>query len=398
MKKTEFLKSHKSPYISTFSAGIVASIFGCTGPMLIIVNAAANMNLTLNQTVSWVFAIYFMGGLLGICLSLRYKMPISGAYSIAGAAMILNSGQMFTFNEMVFTYLVSGIIILLVGISGYKEKVIKLIPMPIVMGMIAGVLTKFCINMILAVGNNVIIGVIILLVFFIALRYVPKIPPILFALFAGMIFSFLVNDSIFSESNLEWILPSIYLPSISLDAIIKISIPLSILILGSENTQAIGVLISQGYKPPINTMTIFSGIASILAALFGGHAANIAGPMTAICASPESSPDKNYRFMASVINGIIYLIFGIFASISIGIIKLIPSNIIAILAGLALISVLMKSYKDTFCSSNFKMGGLFSFLVALSGINIFGITSPLFALITGLVISFIVETSDFKNI
>ncbi|SCZ82066.1 benzoate/H(+) symporter BenE family transporter [Acidaminobacter hydrogenoformans] len=389
--------SQNSLKLGTFTSGLVASVFGCTGPLLIVINAANKMLLSTEQTVSWIFSIYFFGGLLGVILSLKYKMPISGAYSIAGAAMILNSGQIYQFEEMIFGYLISGLIIFLVGISGFKENIIRHIPLPIVMGMIAGVLTKFSINMVTTISNNLIMGGIILISYFIAMRFAPKIPPIILAFLSGIAYVVLSNEFSISSVSLDWMMPAIYIPKISFDVIFVISVPLSILILGSENTQAIGVLIAQGYKPPINSMTIFSGIASMVASFFGGHAANIAGPMTAICASPESSLNKNDRYMASVVNGIIYLVFGIFASVSISLINSIPNSVVIILAGLSLISVIMKAYNSSFCSPNFKLGSIFAFFIALSDLKFYGITSPIFALLVGVVVSSIVESSDFKQ-
>lgn len=45
---------------------------------------------------------------------------------------------------------------------------------------------------------------------------------------------------------------------------------------------------AEEYKPPINFMTIISGVGGILAGIRGGHHANIAGPLTAICSSDQA--------------------------------------------------------------------------------------------------------------
>lgn len=60
-------------------------------------------------------------------------------------------------------------------------------------------------------------------------------------------------------------------------------------------------------------MATLSVIGSIIASLFGGHAINIAGPMTAICSSEKSEP-KEGRYVAAVVLGVIFMTFGIFAS------------------------------------------------------------------------------------
>ena len=47
------------------------------------------------------------------------------------------------------------------------------------------------------------------------------------------------------------------MPAFSLDAIVSIGIPLALLIICSENAQATGVLMAQGYNPPNNAMAIY---------------------------------------------------------------------------------------------------------------------------------------------
>jgi benzoate membrane transport protein len=51
-------------------------------------NAAKQGGFTDGQTVSWLFAIYAMGGLSCIFMALRYRLPISIAFSIPGAVLL----------------------------------------------------------------------------------------------------------------------------------------------------------------------------------------------------------------------------------------------------------------------------------------------------------------------
>ena len=75
-------------HVHTVSAGLVAAIFGCTGPALIIIGGATSGGLTYVETISWIFAVYFFSGLLGMFLSFKYRQPIAGAHSIAGAVLV----------------------------------------------------------------------------------------------------------------------------------------------------------------------------------------------------------------------------------------------------------------------------------------------------------------------
>ena len=95
----------------------------------------------------------------------------------------------------------------------------------------------------------------------------------------------------------------------------SIGIPLALLIICTENAQATGVLMAQGYKPPNNAMAIYGSIVGLIGSFFGAHAINVAGPMTAIC-SAEEVGKKESRYAASVVNGVLFSTFGLFAAMS----------------------------------------------------------------------------------
>ncbi|KAB3529693.1 benzoate/H(+) symporter BenE family transporter [Alkaliphilus serpentinus] len=383
--------------IKNISAGLVAGIFGCTGPALLIINAAQNLKLSKFETSSWLFAIYFFGGIIGIVLSTKYKIPISGAYTIAGSVLLLNNVSNYNYNELTGAFLVSGLTIFIIGISGLKAKILKYIPLPIVMAMIGGSLTRFGIGIVNSAKELPLLGAITLATFLIAPKFTKRVPPVLFALIIGMITSVIMQTVYLSNLSLNLALPVIVQPKFNINAIFSIAIPLSILILGSENAQAIGILFSQGYKPPVNAMTVASGLGGIAASLFGGHAANIAGPMTAIFSSEEAGNSHTDRYKASIINGIIFVVFGIFSSVALGFVTAFPRALMNIIAGLSMIGVLKRSYKDAFSVEMFSNGAFFSFIIALSNIQILNISAPLWALFVGVMISLVSEHHDFYN-
>lgn len=374
--------------MNNITAGIVAGMFGCTGSALIMINVADNLGLTAQETTSWMFAIYFFGGLIGLILSLIYKMPISGAYTIAGTLMLLNV-EGYKLTEFSGAFLASGIIILLVGVMGLKEKLLKVLPLPIIMGMVGGSLTRFLLTLIEPIGAAPILAGVVVISFLLLPKIFKKVPAILLALGAGIIFSLITKDLYLTDIATDFISVKMVRPEFNASAFLSISIPMSILIMGSENAQAMGVLISQGYKPPINSMTIASGIGTILASLFGGHAANIAGPMTAICSADDAGKTKEDRYIASVINGIIFIVFGIFVSAAISFVSVLPKILINTISSLSMVGVLKSSYAHTFEARDYRSGAMLSFIIALSGLEIFHIGAPILAMILGVLLSFL---------
>jgi len=381
----------------TITAGLVAAIFGCTGPALLVIKAATEGGLTQVQAISWLFSIYFFGGLISIYLALKYKMPINGAFSIPAAVMLIGALQNFSVNEAAGAYFVAGLIVLALGFSGLIGKAMRWIPLPIVMGMIAGAMIRFGTGIITSTQQIPIMGLAALFGFLILPKISKKIPPVLGALVLGTIAAAVRGGLNWSGAEFSFVAPQLLMPQFSPDAIVSIAIPLAILVIGAENAQATGVLMAQNYKPPVNVMTIVSGIGGMITSFFGGHNANIAGPMTAICSSEEAGDNKEGRYAATVVNGVLFGSFGLVASIALAFVAGLPSALINIIAGLAMINVLYSAFHDAFGSKKFKTGAFFALVIAMSGISILKIGAPFWALVGGVIVSYLAETSDFNR-
>ncbi|QHA93086.1 benzoate/H(+) symporter BenE family transporter [Bacillus sp. N1-1] len=384
--------------VNTISAGTLAAIFGCTGPALIVIGGAQNGGLTQAETISWLFAIYFFGGLLGLILSLKYKQPIAGAYSIPGAVLVAGALTHFSLSEAAGAYLVSGIIVFVLGISGLIGKVMHWLPVPIVMAMIVGAMIRFGTGMITSVEEAPLIAGTAILVYLVSSRFISKVPPILTAFLVAVLLALGMNQFQMGTMESSFILPGFVAPSFSIDAIFSISIPLALLVIGAENAQASGVLIAQDYKPPINAMTILSGVGGIITSLFGGHNANVAGPMTAICASEEAGKDKKGRYASVVVNGVLFVAFGLLAGVAVPFVTAMPSVLIGTVAGLAMIGVLLSSLQSAFSNPRFQIGSFFALVIGMSGVSFFNISSPFWAILGGVLVSLIIEKKDFDEL
>ncbi|MBI2821101.1 MAG: benzoate/H(+) symporter BenE family transporter [Acidobacteria bacterium] len=378
---------------ATLSAGLIASIFGNTGPALIIIDAARNGRLTQAETISWLFSIYFFGGLISIILALYYKQPINGAWSIPGAVMLGAMLADFSFPEVAGAYLVAGGLVFLLGISGWIGKVMQRIPLPIVMGMIAGALIRFGIGIVNSVQKSTLIAGVAVLAYLITLRISRKLPAALMALVAGIVAG--IGSINVDNVSLSFVGPQIIRPEFNISALLAVALPLAVLVVGAENAQAYGVLLAEGYRPPINAMTLISGLGGMVTALFGGHNANIAGPMTAICSSEEAGSDKGGRYVATVINGVLFGAFGLFASVAVVFVQALPGELVTLVAGLAMIGVLVSAFRGAFASRRFSTGAFAALVVAMSNINVARISAPFWALAVGVVVSYLAEPEDF---
>ncbi|MFS0820204.1 benzoate/H(+) symporter BenE family transporter [Bacillus sp. 1P02SD] len=382
--------------INTISSGVVAAIFGCTGPALIIIGGASSGGLTHEQTISWLFAVYFFGGLLGLFLSLKYKQPIAGAYSIAGAVLVAGALSHFSLPEAIGAYLVANLIVLILGATGLIDKVMNWLPVPIVMGMIVGVMMRFAIEMITSVEVSPLLAGAAIIVYLFSSRYVKKVPPVLSALVVSVLLAIVIHEFHISNVQSSFVLPQLEIPTFSVNAIISLSIPLAILIICTENAQTTGILMAKGFKPPSSEMAVFGSILGFFASFFGAHAINTAGPMTAICASDESGK-KEGRYAASALNGVLFASFGVFAAFVVPFVIAMPGVIVSTIAGLAMIGVLLSSLKIAFSDSKFQMGAFFAFIIGMSGVNFFNIGAPLWAIVGSILVSLLIERHDFEK-
>ncbi len=390
------LPEHLNP--KTITTGIVAAVFGCTGPALIIMDAAEYGGLTRPETVSWLFAIYFFGGMISIISAAKYKQPVTGAWSIPGAVLMMGALQNLTINQAVGGYFLAGVLVLVLGMSGLVGKVMRWLPLPIVMGMIAGALIDFGTDIILSSMEAPLIGGSALFGYLVLPKITRKVPAVLGALGLGIVMAVLMGQMEFAGVDYGYVAPQVITPSFSFEAFLSVSLPLAILVIGAENAQAVGVMMAKGYRPPINFISIASGLGGIIASFFGGHNANIAGPMTAINASEEAGDNLDARYAAAVVCGVVFALFGIFASVAVAFVGSLPGELISIVAGLAMVGVLLSAFEDAFSKAMpFRVGAFFAMVIAMSGITILEISAPFWALIGGVIVSYLVEPGDYKK-
>ena len=378
--------------LNSISAGTVAAIFGCSGPALIVIGAADVGKLTNGQTVAWLLAIYGLGGLISLIMALRYKMPINGAYSIPGAAIMAAAFATFTFPEVVGAFIMAGVLVLILGVTGVIGRIMRWIPMPIVMAMITGAMIRFGVGAVEAVSAAPSIAGSAVVAYFLAQRFTRGIPPVLAALVVGLVASLVTGSIKPAAVDLGFVLPQFTMPVFTLAAFFGVAVPLAALVIGAENAQAIGVLMAEDYKPPINAMTVISGVGGILAGMMGGHNANIAGPMTAICSSEQAGDDRSKRYGASVVNGVLFGAFGLFAGLAVPLVLALPKPLIGVVAGLAMIGVLLSALQAGFeRKQGYQVGAFVALVVAMSPLNLFGVSAPFWSLVFGVAVAMLVD-------
>ncbi|MEH7504914.1 benzoate/H(+) symporter BenE family transporter [Neobacillus drentensis] len=372
------------------SSGLISSTLIMTGPALIILQAAEAGQFSSQQTINWMFAVYFFGGFFGIVMPLLFRIPITGGHSISGVAFLATVTAHFTYPQLIGGYVISGLLILLIGLSGLFTKIIKWVPKEVIAAMLAGLVTNYVVQLVHDVKALPIVGGAALLSFFISTKFSKRLPAVMIAVVVAFITLFLTQDLNSASKGIAFFLPSIQMPEFTWMGMVTLGLPLAMLILSNDVAPGIGALESSDFEPPIRKIVSFSGVFSIIASFFGGQSANIAGMMTAICSSSDAG-NKSKRYMAAVVSGILTLLFGVFAWKIVPFIQSLPQAFVSMLAGFALIGVLISSLQMGFSENKYRLSALFAFLIALSHVSFFHISAPVWGLVIGAIIAKTVE-------
>lgn len=375
---------------------LVAFIFAASAPVAIILTAGQKGGLLETDIASWIFGSFFINGLITLTFCLIYRQPLVFFWTIPGTVLVAQALEHLSFNQAIGAYYATGILMMVLGLTGWMRKCLALLPMPIVMAMVAGVFLQFGLNLIYALRDGFLIAGPMTVVF-VALMAVPKlnrfIPPLIAALIVGVLAIMVLGEfKIDTASSAVFAAPNLYRPEFSWSAMVELVIPLAITVLAAQNAQGFAVLETTGHKPPVNAVTFACGLGSILVALVGTVSTCLTGPVNAILAS---SGDRAKHYTAGVMVGLMALLFGIFSPVFTRFMLATPNAFIATLAGLALVGILQRAFSTSFKGA-FSLGATVTFIVTVADVAIFNIGAPFWGLVFGFAISWILERADFE--
>lgn len=373
----------------------VAFIFAASGPAAIILAAGTRGGLSEAELSSWIFGAFFINGLLTIVASLYYRQPLAFFWTIPGTVLVGPALEHLSFAEVIGAYYATGALMLVLGLSGWMRRGMQALPMPIVMGMVAGVFLQFGLDWILAFRQDVAIAAAMTGAFLLASVWPALgrfLPPVIAALAAGVI-AIAVTGGVADGSDLSFRLaePVFQTPSFSAAAMIELVVPLAITVLVVQNGQGIVILKASGHNPPVNFITAACGAVSMVCATVGTVSTCLTGPTNAIIAAGGA---RHEQYTAGILVGLMALVFGLLAPTFTGFMLATPPAFIATLAGLAMLRVLQGAFTTAF-RDRFAVSALITFLVTVSGVSLFNIGAPFWGLVFGFAASWLLERKDY---
>ncbi|EJM66341.1 benzoate transporter [Pseudomonas sp. GM49] len=369
--------------LSAAVAGFIATVISYAGPLVIIFQAADTAHLPRELLSSWVWAISIGSALLGIGLSLRYRVPIIIAWSAPGSALLVALLPGISMNEAVGAYLLSSLIIFLVGISGAFDRVISKLPGAIAAAMLAGILFRFGTGLFVSLQGKPGLVLAMFATYLVCKRLLPRYA-VMAVLVVGCAIA-MFTGQLHSEALVIGLATPVWItPQFSLGATLNVALPLVMVALTGQFVPGMAVLRASGYTTPASPIIACSALGTALLAPFGCHGLNLAAITAAICTGREAHEDPGKRYVAGVVGGLCYLILGIFGATLVSLFAAFPKELIAALAGLALFAAIAGALANAMALPSDREAALVTFLTTASGMSLFGLSAAFWGLIFGM--------------
>jgi len=376
--------SRLNDLIHPIVAGLISVIVNYGGTFILVFQAAKVAGLSPEMTASWVWSVSIGVGLTGLFLSWRYREPIITAWSTPAAAFLVTALATTPYAEAVGAYMISAAAFVALGLSGYFEKVIRLIPPGIASGLLAGILLQFGIG---AFGgasvDPLLVG--LLIIAYVVLKRFSSRYAVVGILVFGLLFLLTQNRIDLSGLKLEFAAPVFLMPAFSLNALLSVALPLFLITLTGQYMPGMLVLRNDGFKTSANPIVTVTGLGSLIMAPFGSHAFNIAAITAAIATGREAHEDPSKRWIAGIAAGCFYVLVGVFGVTLAAVFMAFPTTFITTLAGLALLGTIGGSLAGAMADPSAREAALITFLAAAANIKLLGIGGAFWGLVIGLI-------------
>jgi len=380
------------------ASAVVAFIFAASGPVAIILAVGTRGGLSAGDLASWLFGAFALNGCLSIAFCWWYRQPLVFFWTIPGTVLVGPALAHLDFAEVVGAFLGAGLLMLGLGVLGWVRRAMEAVPMPIVMGMVAGVFLRFGLDLVFAIRDDAWIAA-PMAATFVALSLHPAVaraaPPLIGALVVGaaavtVLGRFALGGG---EMGPALVAPRLYAPAWSWAAMVELVVPLAITVLVVQNGQGIAVVRAAGHQPPISAITVACGLGSLVTGVVGAVPTCLTGPVNAII---SSAGDKRRHYAAGILVGVLGIAFGLLSPVFTRLMLATPEAFIAALAGLAMLRVLQTAFAVAF-GDGFTLGALVTFLVTVADVPILGVGAPFWGLGLGFAASWLLERGEARG-
>lgn len=367
------------------TAGIVASITGFASSFALLIAGLRAVGATEAEAASGLLVLCVFQGLLAIGLSLRYRLPLSFAWSTPGAALLVAAHKTTgDFHAAVGAFLLCGVLLLATGLWPWLARIMTRIPRPIASAMLAGILFPICLAPVQAAVHLPLLALPPIAVWLVLTRLAPR-----WAVAGAVVVTAVAVVLSGPHIAAVHLLPTIRFvaPSFEPFVLVGLGIPLYIVTMAGQNVPGFAVLRTFGYEhPPARAMLTATGVATSVGSVFGAYTLNLSAIVAAMMAGPDADPDPDRRWVATVSSGGAYLVIGLGAGAATALVSASPPILIEAVAGLALLGALISSVTAALDDAEHRIVAIVTFLVVASGIQLVNIGSAFWGLVVGAIV------------
>lgn len=379
------LKDLKADWsVSATVAGFLAVLISYAGPLIIFFQAAQQAQVAPEMMVSWIWGISIGAAVAGILLSIKFKVPVVTAWSAPGTALLVTLFPTLSLNEAVAAYIVSAIVIFVIGISGYFDKLLQWIPQAIAAGMMAGILFQFGLGLFVVSNQMPWIVLSMLLVFLLSKRIAPRYS-MLWVLMTGVALCFLLGKMNPTELHFQLAFPQLIVPEFTWNAMLNLALPLTLVSITGQFLPGMAIFKLNGYEVPAKPIITTTSIASLAVACVGGITIVLASITAALCMGKDAHELKEKRYIAGIANGLFYILGGLFAGSIVMLFNMLPKELVAALAGLALLGAIGTNIAIAMNNESQRDAALITFLATASGMHFLGLSSVFWGICIGII-------------
>ncbi len=344
---------------------------------------------------SWIAVLYGTPGVLSLVLTWWYRQPLLVAWSTLGTVAAGTFVGHATYAELCGASLVAGCLIFLLGAAGLSERVVRWVPAPIVMAMVAGAVLPYVVGMFTAAGTAPAVVGGAFLAYVLGRRFLPpRIPAVLPAVIVGLTAADLTG--ILNLGQFRWAAPALHAapPAFSWTTVVAFAPVLAVLMSTSANLASVVYIRSQRYPASLRAIDVVTGAAAVAGSFFGFTPVCMASFLAAPTAGPDAG-DHDVRHWSVYFSSVGFLAIAALAGLAADLLRIVPLSVLLALAGLALIGVLGSTLQEALAGP-LVLGPLFTFAVAVSHLSYLGFGPLFWSLVIGTATSLVLERTQLE--
>jgi len=373
--------------------GALAAFVGYAASFAIVLAGLDAMGASQQQAATGLFAATLGIGVCGVWLALKTRMPAAVAWSTPGAAFLASTTMLpGGFPSAIAAFITCAVLLTATGFLPPLARLISRTPKPVASALLAGVLLKLCLAPALAMGSIPLLFLPVFIAWLVGLllHRLAAMPFAVLAFVAVLVFTLNTGDALQTQlvSNSSSFLYDLspVMPLFNLTPIVSVAIPLYLITMAGQNIPGFTVLELNGFKVKRQPLLVTTGLASLIAAPFGSIPINMSAITAAMICGEDVGQDSGKRYQAAVTCGLVFIVFAFAAGTLAHLAVSAPTELIVAVAGLALLPALAASLTAAFSDSTQLEAPALTFLIAASGMTLFGIGGAFWGIVTGVVV------------